>query len=114
MRKDYYEILGISKGASVREIKGAYKRLAKQCHPDVNPGCAAAHERFKEIGEAYGVLSDAEKRRAYDTAGASVSPHGEGDGRPGGRDGFDQGGFMYTVMQEMFRRYPNGFPGKKE
>jgi molecular chaperone DnaJ len=114
MHKDYYEILGISKGASVREIKSAYKRLAKQYHPDVNPVCTAAHERFKEIGEAYEVLSDARKRRAYDTTGASVFSRGEDGGHQGGGDGFDQGEFMYAVMQEMLKRYPNGFPGKKK
>ncbi len=114
MRKNYYEILGISEGASVREIKSAYKRLAKLYHPDVNPDGTAAHERFKEISEAYEILSDARKRKAYDVSGASASADGDSWGYQDRGDGFDQGSFMYNVMQEMIRRYPNGFPGKKK
>ena len=63
--QDYYELLGLSKGASAEEIKKAYRRMAMKYHPDRNPGDKAAEEKFKEIGEAYAVLSDDQKRAAY-------------------------------------------------
>ncbi|MEJ2503101.1 MAG: DnaJ domain-containing protein, partial [Gemmatimonadota bacterium] len=64
--KDYYQILGVSEKADASEIKKAYRKLAKQYHPDANQNDPKAADRFKEIGEAYAVLSDAEKRRQYD------------------------------------------------
>jgi curved DNA-binding protein len=69
--KDYYKILGVSRNADEKEIKKAYRRLARQYHPDVNPGDKQAEARFKEINEAYEVLSDPEKRRKYDELGDS-------------------------------------------
>ncbi len=69
--KDYYKILGVPRGASAKDVKAAYRRLARKHHPDVNPGNAAAEARFKEIGEAYEVLSDEHKRKRYDTLGAN-------------------------------------------
>ena len=67
--KDYYEVLGINRNASDKEVKSAYRRLARKHHPDVNPGNAEAEARFKEINAAYEVLSDADKRKKYDTYG---------------------------------------------
>src|SRR5690348_15260403 len=67
--KDYYKILGVSRSASAVEIKKAFRRLARKFHPDVNPGDKSAEARFKEINEAYEVLSDPEKRKKYDTLG---------------------------------------------
>ncbi|NCV21735.1 MAG: J domain-containing protein, partial [Chloroflexi bacterium] len=69
MSKDYYKVLGVPRTASERDIKSAYRKLARQYHPDVNPGNAQAEERFKEIAEAHDVLSDPEKRRRFDQFG---------------------------------------------
>ena len=69
--RDYYKILGVSKGATEKEIKTAYRRLARKYHPDLNPSDKAAQEKFKEINEANDVLSDSAKRRKYDTLGAN-------------------------------------------
>ena len=71
--KDYYQILGVARNASANEIKGAYRKLAMQYHPDRNPGDKQAEERFKEMNEAYQVLSDPQKRTRYDQLGASYS-----------------------------------------
>jgi curved DNA-binding protein len=76
--KDYYKTLGVPKSANEKEIKAAYRRLARKHHPDVNAGNKQAEARFKEIGEAYQVLSDAEKRRQYDELGANWSAYQTG------------------------------------
>ena len=67
--KDYYKVLGVTKSASAEDIKKAFRKLARKYHPDVNPGDKKSEEKFKEINEAYEVLSDADKRRKYDTLG---------------------------------------------
>src|SRR6266480_815555 len=78
--KDLYEALGVSRGASQDEIKKAYRKLARQHHPDNNPGDAAAEERFKEVQTAYDVLADPEKRKQYDRFGSANGLPGPGGG----------------------------------
>src|ERR1700704_1909839 len=102
--KDYYEVLGIKRGASDDEIKKAYRKLVRKFHPDLNPGDETAEEQFKQLQEAYDVLSEAENRRLYDQygenwravkAGAGVPPSGwEGAQRPAG--GPEPGGFAFS------------------
>lgn len=83
-KRDYYEVLGVSKGASDAEIKKAYRRLARKLHPDVNPNDKAAQKRFQEVQEAYEVLKDKEKRRAYGRFGhAGAGPGFDPRGQPG-------------------------------
>src|SRR5579859_1170963 len=84
--KDYYQILGVPRNASQKDIKSAFRKLARQVHPDVKPGDKQAEERFKEINEANEVLSDPEKRKKYDTLGADWERYQQSGGQPGGFD----------------------------
>ncbi|MCB1227150.1 MAG: molecular chaperone DnaJ [Verrucomicrobiales bacterium] len=95
-KRDYYEVLGVSRNASADELKKAYRKLAVQFHPDKNPGDAAAEDRFKEISEAYDILSDADKRAAYDRYGHAAFSGGMGGSGGGGfHDPFD-------IFREVF------------
>lgn len=114
--KDYYQLLGIGKTASEKEIKQAYRRLARKYHPDVNPNNKAAQDKFKEINEAYEVLSDQEKRHKYDSLGANWKQY-EQYARAGNQGPFqwgnDHGGqYQYrTVNPEDFEQMFGGLGG---
>ena len=105
-KRDYYEVLGIQKGASEEEIKKAYKKLARKYHPDMNPGDKEAEEKFKEVNEANEVLSDPEKKARYDQFGfAGVDPnYGAGAGGAGGFGG----GFDFGDLGDIFGSFFGG------
>jgi len=109
-KRDYYEVLGLSKGAGDAEIKKAFRKLAKESHPDVNPGNAAAEARFKEVNEAYEVLSDSDKKAKYDQFGhAGVDPNFGAGGPGGGFDGFGGGfGGMEFDLGDIFGSFFGG------
>ena len=100
-KADYYDVLGVSRDCSESELKTAYRKLAMQFHPDRNPGNAKAEEKFKEASEAYGVLSDADKRAAYDRYGHASTSAGFGGGSPFA-DAADLGDIFGDLFGEMF------------
>ena len=103
-KRDYYEVLGLQKGAGIDDIKKAYRKLAMKYHPDRNPGDTTAEAKFKEVGEAYEVLSDDEKRARYDQYGhAGVDPNfGAGQGGYGGFGGFGDFGDLGDIFGSFF------------
>ena len=108
-KRDYYEVLGVDRGADDATLKKAYRKLAKKYHPDINPGDKEAEKKFKEATEAYGVLSDAEKRRMYDQYGHAAFENG-GGGAGGGFGGF--GGFDFSG-QDMGDIFGDLFGGRR-
>src|SRR5215218_4851797 len=107
-RRDYYDVLGVPRSASEKEIRQAYRKLARQYHPDLNPNDKQAETKFKEIGQAYEVLSDADKRKSYDRwghdfekieqsrkAGAGTGSSSTGGSGPFGAGGYSSGPFTW-------------------
>ena len=110
-KRDYYEVLGVGKTATEDDLKKAYRNLAKKYHPDVNPGNAEAEAKFKEANEAYAILSDPEKRSAYDNYGHAAF---DGTGNPtGDAGGFDMSGFDFgDIFGSIFGGGFGGFGGR--
>jgi molecular chaperone DnaJ len=122
-KTDYYELLGVPRKASVKDIRAAYRKLARKYHPDLNPGDKSAEEKFKQIQEAYEVLSDTKKRQMYDQFGFNVPGPGGGSPPGGGPGGstegihFDFGGFDFgsggaaaggTSFRDLFSQFFRG------
>ncbi|MBR2189794.1 MAG: DnaJ domain-containing protein [Eubacterium sp.] len=115
MKQDYYKVLGVPKNADDKQLKSAYRKLAKQYHPDTNPGDQAAEQKFKEVGEAYAILSDPEKRKLYDTYGFAAfeaggpgayqngGAAGGGSWNSGGNGSFQSFHFDGKDAEELFR-----------
>ncbi len=115
MKRDYYEVLGVSKTADADAIKKAYRKLAKKYHPDAHPGDKECEKKFQEVSEAYAVLSDPEKKQAYDTYGFAAFDGGAGGGA--GAGGYGGGGFHFDgkdaedLFRNMFGDMFGGFGG---
>lgn len=111
-KKDYYEVLGVSKTASQDELKKAYRKLALKYHPDRNKGNAEAEQKFKEISEAYGVLSDESKRAQYDQLGPDAFEQAQAGGAGGNPFGGGFGGFSGSGMEDIFDMFFGGQGGR--
>src|SRR6476659_6909167 len=110
-KRDYYEVLGLSRGASEQDIKSAFRRLAKDCHPDRNHGDSDAERKFKELNEAYEALKDPQKRAAYDQFG-----HAAFDGAGRGSHGFgpDFASSMSDIFDDLFGEFMGGRRGGRQ
>jgi len=106
-KRDYYDVLGVNKSATPEELKSAYRKLAVKYHPDKNPGDSKAEEKFKEASEAYGILSDNEKKQNYDNFGHAAFENG------GGRQGGGFGGFSGADFSDIFEDFFGDFGRRK-
>ena len=104
-KRDFYDVLGVGKSASPDELKSAYRKLAVKYHPDKNPGDKVAEDKFKEASEAYGILSDKEKKQNYDNFGHAAFENG------GGRQGGGFGGFGGADFSDIFEDFFGDFGG---
>ena len=112
-KRDYYDVLGVSKTANADELKKAYRKLALKYHPDRNKGNAEAEEKFKEVNEAYSVLSDETKRAQYDQLGPDAFEQAQQGGGPGGNPfGGGFGGFSGSGMEDIFDMFFGGQGGR--
>lgn len=109
-KRDYYEVLGVPRTANDQDLKNAFRRLAKDFHPDKNPGDKAAEQKFKELGEAYEALKDPQKRAAYDQFGHAAFEGGR-DGGPGGGFGPDFASSMSDIFDDLFGEFMGGRRG---
>src|SRR5450759_2802267 len=116
-KQDYYELLGVSRKAAQKEIRQAYRKLARKYHPDLNPGDKSSEEKFKQVQEAYDVLSDSKKRQMYDQFGFETPGAGGMSGAPNTGDvHFDFGGFDFgggsggagPSFRDLFSQYFRG------
>ncbi len=110
MKRDYYEVLGLTRAADNKQIKAAYRKLAKKYHPDTNPGDAQAKKKFEEIGEAYQVLSDPEKKKLYDRFGMAAFDQSQG-AADGQREQGGFGGHFYRSPDGKTTYYSSGNMG---
>jgi len=114
MKRCYYDVLGCQKGASLAEIKTAYRKLAKDLHPDRHPGDKTCESKIKEINEAYDILKDDQKRAAYDRFGHAAFEHGGGNGFHGGGNPFDFAGSFADVFEDIFGDMMGGGRGRRQ
>src|ERR1700745_3998706 len=112
-KRCFYEVLGVEKTASIEVIKGGYRKLAKELHPDKNPGNTECEHKFKAINEAYDVLKDDQKPAAYDRYGHAAFENGMGNGR-GGPAGFDFASSFTDVFDDLFGEFMGGRRARRQ
>jgi len=112
-KRCYYEILGCQKSASIEEIKGSYRKLAKELHPDRNPDNKDCEHRFKEVNEAYDILKDQDRRAAYDRFGHAAFENGRGRAGHNGF-GFDFASSFTDVFDDLFGEFVGGRKARRQ